>query len=45
MTTKLNVPALIADLEALQQKMQAAKAGVGVEKVEEATDLGNRKAE
>ena len=54
MTTKLNISALIADLEALKQKMlamQAAEAGVGVEKVEkvekvrETSDLGKRKAE
>ena len=57
MATKLNIPALIADLEALKQKMeaaqaaQAAEAGVGVEKVEkvekveQATALGKRKAE
>ena len=57
MTTKLNIPALIADLEALKQKMEAAQeaeAGVGVgvgvgvekvEKVQQATGLGKRKAE
>ena len=54
MATKLNMSALIADLEALKQKMEAAQeaeAGVGVEKVEkvekvqQATGLGKRKAE
>jgi len=56
MATKLNMSALIADLEALKQKMEAAQeaeAGVGVgvekvekvEKVQQATGLGKRKAE